>query len=341
MKGLEVEGLTVRVGAGQHAFRAVDEVSFAIEQGHVLGLVGESWSGKSCLARALVGLMPIASGNVAVDGRQISLLSRRERRRLLRRVQLIFQDPYSSLNPRMTVRAALIEALSCRLENPPEPTDQVISELLATVGLDEGHGGVLPARLSGGERQRVAIARALAVEPSVLIADEITSSLDVSIQAQILNLLADIIRTRSLTVLFISHNLAVVRLVSDTIAVMVSGSVVEAAPTDQLISDPRHPYTRALLASLPESGAKVTEAPVELLIGEPPDPWNLPSGCRLQSRCPIGPAVLSGREMCREVDPRVDAPRRPHATACHFADEVPTSSLSRTLAQTASRRRGE
>jgi peptide/nickel transport system ATP-binding protein len=320
---LEVNGLTVRFGTGDQALTAVDDVSFEVAEGEVLGLVGESGSGKSTLARALAGIVPVKAGQILLDGQPIGTLRRSQRRAGRRVVQMIFQDPYSSLNPRMSVRETLSEALAASGQGRSGDRDDEIMRLLSSVGLDTGYADSVPSLLSGGERQRVAIARALATKPRVLIADEVTSSLDVSIQAQIFNLLADLIKQQRLTVIFISHNLAVVRLISDRLAVMLSGSLVEVAPVDQMVSNPCHPYTKALLASVPTIGASPGQRPEsdELLNGDPPDPRRPPPGCRLHPRCPVGPVALPDRELCRTSDPRVSAASRLHRCACHFAAE--------------------
>lgn len=251
MTALSTEELTVRYGVGHRVLTAVDAVSLSVPAGQVLGLVGESGSGKSTVARAIVGLVPVGGGEVRLDGADFTHARGARRRELRRRVQMVFQDPNTSLNPRMTVGATLGEAVGARGRiGRRERTDEV-ARLLDLVALDARHAHRLPRELSGGQRQRVAIARALAVRPEVLIADEITSALDASVQGAILNLVRDIQRRLSLTVLFISHNLAVVRYVSDTVAVMSAGQIVEHADTDALITRPKHPYTRALLDAVP------------------------------------------------------------------------------------------
>lgn len=236
MSELRFEDVTIRFGAGRKAMTAVDGVTLAIPAGKVVGLVGESGSGKSTLARAAVGLTPLSGGRIVLDGKA---LPRRGRRPL----QMVFQDPYSSLDPRMTIGATIAEAV-------PRGTDRraEVARLLELVDLPD-RAGRYPAELSGGQRQRVAIARALAGRPEVLIADEITSALDVSIQGAVLNLVRDLQRTLDLTILFISHDLAVVRYVSDTIAVMYRGRIVEHGPADAVLAQPQDPYTRELLAS--------------------------------------------------------------------------------------------
>jgi len=297
---IETRELTVRFGP----VVAVDRVSLVLPAGQVLGLVGESGSGKSTLARALVGLVPFA-GRVLVRGEEWRSLPAARRRK----VQMVFQDPFASLNPRMTVGAMVAEAARSWAD---------VERLLELVGLDAGHALRLPRELSGGQRQRVAIARALAVRPEVLIADEITSALDVSVQAAILNLLREIQASLGLTVLFISHDLSLVRYVSDTAAVMYLGRIVEQGAVDAVVEHPRHPYTRALLDAVPSLAAPVIVEPA-VLDAEPPDPGAPPPGCHFHPRCPVGPRVHPDRTVCEEADPWVGAPARPHCAACHFA----------------------
>ena len=297
---IETRELTVRFGP----VVAVDRVSLVLPAGQVLGLVGESGSGKSTLARALVGLVPFA-GRVLVCGEEWRSLPAARRRK----VQMVFQDPFASLNPRMTVGAMVAEAARSWAD---------VERLLELVGLDAGHALRLPRELSGGQRQRVAIARALAVRPEVLIADEITSALDVSVQGAILNLLREIQASLGLTVLFISHDLSLVRYVSDTAAVMYLGRIVEQGAVDAVVEHPRHPYTRALLDAVPSLAAPVIVEPA-VLDAEPPDPGAPPPGCHFHPRCPVGPRVHPDRTVCEEADPWVGAPARPHCAACHFA----------------------
>lgn len=315
MIGLQLRDLTVRLGTGSNALTAVEGVDLDVPAGRAVGLVGESGSGKSTLARAVVGLIRPSRGQVMLDGEDVTGLRKRSVRR---RVQLIFQDPYASLNPRMTVAEALGEAIRAHRRVGRREIDTEIRGLLDLVSLDLGCGGRLPREMSGGQRQRVAIARALAVRPDVLIADEITAALDASVQGAILNLIRDIRTELGLTVLFISHNLAVVRYVCDAVAVMYLGQIVERAPTRDLITSPRHPYTRALLAAVPRIGEPLPEG-APLLDEEPPDPHAPPSGCRFHTRCPIGPVAVPDRRICTDEDPHASAHRRPHRAACHFA----------------------
>lgn len=254
MSLLEVVDLVVRFGHGHHALTAVDTVSITIGDASVLGLVGESGSGKSSLAKAIVGLAPIGSGQVLLDGEPIRSVAGRSNRRTLerrRRVQLVFQDPYASLDPRMSIGDSIAEGVSANGRVGRKTSQAEVGRLLELVRIDPGRANVLPRQLSGGQRQRIAIARALAARPEVLIADEITSALDVSVQGATLNLLRDIQRETGVGVLFISHNLAVVRYIAHTIAVMHQGKVVESGPTDEVIEHPKDEYTQGLLAAVP------------------------------------------------------------------------------------------
>jgi len=272
--------------------RAVDGVSFAVPAGGCFGVVGESGCGKSTLARLILGLHPPSSGDILVDGRRLADMDRRERARL---IQPVFQDPFSSLNPRRAIRDIVGLPLAAQGIGRAERERRVV-EMLERVGLTAEMAGRLPAQLSGGQRQRVAIARALILRPRIVVCDEPTSALDVSVQAQILNLLAELRRELGLTLLFISHNLAVVEHICDEVAVMYLGRVVERAATEKLFHAAAHPYTRALLASVltPEPGLGIPDVG----LGDTyPDQANVPPGCRFHPRCPI--AV----ERCRSETP--------------------------------------
>ena len=260
--------------------RAVDGVSLRVPAGSVLGIVGESGCGKSTLARLILGLLPPSSGGVLVAGQRLAALDRRARARL---IQPVFQDPYSSLNPRQRVRD--IVALPLRAQGRRD-VDGPVRDMLDRVGLPGALADRLPSQLSGGQRQRVAIARALVGRPRILVCDEPTSALDVSVQAQILNLLAELRRELGLTLVFISHNLAVVERLATEVAVMYLGRIVEQAEVDALFTDPRHPYTRALLACVltPVPGLGIPDAG---LGDAQPDPANIPAGCRFHPRCPL------------------------------------------------------
>ncbi len=265
--------------------RAVDGVSFAVESGTCLGIVGESGCGKSTLARLILGLLPTTAGEILVQGQRLSDMDRRARARL---IQPVFQDPFSSLNPRRHIRDIVAMPLVAQGITGREQSARV-DEMLTRVGLPGSIADRLPAQLSGGQRQRVAIARALVLRPRIVVCDEPTSALDVSVQAQILNLLAELQRELGLTYVFISHNLAVVEHISDRVAVMYLGRMVEQATTDDLFAAPKHPYTRALLASVltPEPGLGVPDVGLGDLY---PDPANVPPGCRFHPRCPIAEA---------------------------------------------------
>ncbi|WBQ07525.1 ATP-binding cassette domain-containing protein [Kribbella sp. CA-293567] len=249
MSELRFDQVTVRFGTGSRAMTAVDAVDLTVPSGQVVGLVGESGSGKSTLARAAVGLAEPCSGQILLDGRPLTGV-RRQRAGAPRPLQMVFQDPYSSLDPRMTIGDSIAEAVP-RSDGPAEQRREEVQRLLELVGLDSGRATDYPGALSGGQRQRVAIARALAGRPDVLIADEITSALDVSIQGSVLNLVRSLQRELKLSMLFISHNLAVVRYVSDLIAVMYLGRIVEFGPAEQILGDPQHAYTQELLAAVP------------------------------------------------------------------------------------------
>jgi peptide/nickel transport system ATP-binding protein len=303
MAALSVEDLTVRYGS----VKAVRGVSFDVADGSVLGLVGESGSGKSTVARAIVGLTPW-SGAMRIDGADLS--SRRARRR----VQLVFQDSRSSLDPRFTVEQCVMEGLDGLRRRDASAR---VAELLELVSLDPGVARSRPGDLSGGQRQRVAIARALAARPDVLIADEVTASLDVSVQAVVLNLLRRLRAELGLTMIFISHNLAVVQYMCDELAVMFNGRVVEYGLMEDVIGRPEHPYTRSLLAAVPETGERrlLSDSALEAAaVTGPP-----PRGCDYRLRCPVGPAAAPDREICRTLDPFTAAPGRAHHAACHFA----------------------
>jgi peptide/nickel transport system ATP-binding protein len=314
---LAARSVTVRFGHGQRALTAVDRVDLAVPDRGTVGLVGESGSGKSTLVRALSGLTPLAEGEVMLDDEP---LRKRHGGRAVdrrRRVQMIFQDPFASLNPRMTVGEAIGEAVTVRGGAGRGTRRTEVQRYLELVHLDSRLSAQRPSRLSGGQRQRVAIARALAGRPEVLIADEITSSLDVSVQSAVLNLMRELRDELGVSMIFVSHNLATVRFVSETLAVMYLGRIVEVGPTDAVVADPRHPYTRALLAAVP-----TLSEPTPILdpdLGEPPDPHQPPPGCHFHPRCPIGPTVFPQRQVCIEEDPRDGADERPHHTFCHFA----------------------
>jgi oligopeptide transport system ATP-binding protein len=306
-------------GFGGLAVRAVDGVDLEIRRGETLGLVGESGCGKSTLARLITALLPVTAGNVVFDGQDISRLRGRRLRRVRRKMQMIFQDPFASLDPRMTVGDILQEPLDNFGIGSTADRRRRVQELLRLVGLNPNFTNRYPHEFSGGQRQRIGIARALAVNPSFIVCDEAVSALDVSIQAQIINLLQDLQREFNLTYLFIAHDLAVVRHLSDRIAVMYLGKVVETADRNDIYDRPQHPYTKALLSSIPVPDPDVERerAPISLK-GEIPSPVNPPSGCRFHPRCPIARAP----GICSEKEP----PLEPHGArdqiaACHFAGQ--------------------
>lgn len=281
---LSVEGLSVHFRVGGAVLKAVDDVSFEIAPGETLALVGESGSGKSSLARALVGLNPVESGRARLDGQTLTGLSRKDSRRYRRELQLVFQDPHASLNPRLTIADALAEPLLLHGKATRDTVDAQVCELLAQVGLASELRLRYPHEFSGGQRQRVSIARALAVQPKLLICDEVTSALDVSIQAQILELLRSVQQKLGLSYLFITHDLGVVRYIAHRVAVMYVGQIVELRETESLFESPAHPYTQALLASVPRVGAPPPAR--RPLSGEVPSLAKPPSGCRFHPRCP-------------------------------------------------------
>ena len=290
---------------------AVDNVSFTLNEGETLGLVGESGCGKSTLARTVINLYRPTAGRVVFAGTNFSELTKKELRDRCKDIQMIFQDPYSSLNPRMTVRQVLREELLHHKMCPKAEVDKRISELLELVGLSEEHAERLPSAFSGGQRQRIGIARALAVQPKLIIADEPVSALDVSIQAQIINLLIDLQDKLGLSILFISHDLRVVRYISDRVAVMYLGRMVETADTEALYDNPRHPYTNVLLAAAPSMEADRADEKKAAVLGELPSPINLPSGCRFHPRCPYC------TEVCKQESPELRDLGGGHMVACH------------------------
>ena len=306
--------IAARLRHEERVLRAVDGVDFEIRRGEALALVGESGSGKSTLARALTGLAPLTKGEIRFDGR---VLPARRKRADQRRIQMVFQDPYSSLNPRLTVGGMLHELLRVHHVVPRNEVASFSRELLGLVGLGEDALGAYPRQFSGGQRQRVAIARALALRPDILVADEPVSALDVSVQATILNLLRDLRAELGLTLMLISHNLAVVRHLCDRVAVMYLGRIIEVAPTETLFSNPQHPYTRGLLAAIPKM-ATAGDDGAPAIAGDPPSPLRIPAGCRFRTRCPIA------QERCEQEDPmlRTSAGDASHSAACHFAFSV-------------------
>jgi oligopeptide/dipeptide ABC transporter ATP-binding protein len=303
---LRVSGLRKTFGA----VKAVQDVNFDLHRGEVMGLVGESGSGKTTIGRLVLRLVEPTEGTVAFDGTELTTLSGRRMRAIRKRMQIVFQDPFSSLNPHMRVQEAIEEPLIVHgLHRGKEERRARVIELLSLVGLRPSHADRYPHEFSGGQRQRIGIARALASEPDLIVADEAVSALDVSVQAQILNLLKELQQNFNLTMLFISHDLGVVRYLADRTMVMYLGRIVEVGPTEALFAAPRHPYTKALLSAIPDPDPAVRRERI-ILKGDVPSPMNPPSGCVFRERCPF--AI----EACAEKVPVLRAVNPSHQKAC-------------------------
>jgi len=302
--------------------RAVDGVSFDVRRGETFGLVGESGSGKTTTGRCTLRLIEPTSGTIRFDGKDVLGLDRRSLRKLRREMQIVFQDPYDSLNPRMKAGTIVEEPLVIHKMGNRRERKERVAELLSLVGLDPALARRYPHEFSGGQRQRIGIARAIALNPRLIVADEPVSSLDVSIQAQIVNLLVELQERLGLTYLFIAHDLRIVEHVSDRVAVMYMGKIVELAPAKEIYLDPRHPYTQVLLASIPEPDPDTRKTKV-ILEGEPPSPVAPPPGCRFHGRCPV--AI----EECRVLEPPLVEVSPGHWAACHLAS--PTGAAGAAL----------
>ena len=309
---VEIRGLTKHFGKPPARVHAVEDVSFIIRRGELVGLVGESGSGKSTIGRLILRALDPTAGQILFEGQDISTLSIRQLRPWRRRMQMVFQDPYASLNPRLSIRQIIGEALDAHNLSQGAARDRRIGELLEIVGLEAEHAPRFPHEFSGGQRQRIGIARALAVEPDLIIADEPVSALDVSVQAQVLNLLQDLRRTFGLAMLFISHDLDVIELMCDRIVVLYLGRVMESGPVEAVCRNPRHPYTQALLAASPRPDPDAPRTR-RLLQGDIPSPLAPPSGCVFRTRC------LQATAACAEAVPAMKMAGDGHLVACIHA----------------------
>ncbi|MEI6107737.1 MAG: oligopeptide/dipeptide ABC transporter ATP-binding protein [Opitutae bacterium] len=308
-------GFLVRKQTG--TVKAVDGVTLSVARGEVLGLVGESGCGKSTLARTILQLVPTTAGTVILEGKNLTAASAADLLTARRDLQMVFQDPFASLNPRMTVFATLAEPLRVHGTVPADQVDRRVSELMERVGISPRFRQKYPHEFSGGQRQRIAIARALALEPKVIIADEPVSALDVSIQAQILNLLAKLCREMNLALIFIAHDLSVVKHISDRIAVMYLGKIVELGPAAAVIEQPRHPYTRALVSAIPTPDPDVERNRQRLVLpGDPPSPLNPPAGCAFHPRCAFA------QDKCKSAVPPLRNAGPEREAACVRLEEI-------------------
>src|SRR3989440_1701074 len=298
--------------------RAVDGISFAIEQGQTMGLVGESGSGKTTIGRTIIRLYKPTEGQIIFDNQDLAQMNGEDLRQIRRRVQMVFQDPFASLNPRFTIGSLIAEPMHIYNTGSSSEIREKTAELLRVVGLRSDYIDRYPHEFSGGQRQRIAVARALSINPEFVVLDEPVSALDVSVRAQVLNLLQQLQNQFNLTYLFVSHDLSVVRHVADRIAVMYLGKIVELADRDELYAAPKHPYTRALLSAVPIPDPQVEKHRRRIILsGDLPSPIRLPSGCRFHTRCPLAQSI------CREIEPAF-APKEGHEhyAACHFSERV-------------------
>src|SRR6266699_2829628 len=298
--------------------RAVDGVSFSIERGQTLGLVGESGSGKTSIGRTIVRRYKPTSGQILFQDQDLAKLEGEALRQIRRRVQMVFQDPFASLNPRFTIGSLIAEPMHIYHVGSSSEIRERTAELLRVVGLRAEYIDRYPHEFSGGQRQRIAVARALSINPEFVIADEPVSALDVSVRAQVLNLLQRLQQQFNLTYLFVSHDLSVVRHVADRIAVMYLGKIVELSDRDELYAAPKHPYTKALLSAIPIPDPQIEKRRKRIILsGDLPSPINIPTGCRFHTRCPMA------QQICHEVDPAFERKEgREHYAACHFSEKV-------------------
>ncbi|MBR0649389.1 dipeptide ABC transporter ATP-binding protein [Roseomonas terrae] len=312
------EGLILAKQVG--TVRAVDGVSFSVKRGETLALVGESGCGKSTTARLVLRLIEPSAGTIRFEGADVTRITGAAQRAMRRRMQIVFQDPYASLNPRLTVADTIAEPMAVHGIGDAASRRKRVEELLSLVGLRSFHAQRYPHEFSGGQRQRIGIARALSVQPDLVVCDEPVSALDVSIQAQVVNLLKDLQRRFGLAYLFIAHDLAVVKHVADRVAVMYLGQIVEIGNKADLFANPRHPYTRALLAAIPHPDPQ-RRGQVKPLGGDVPSPMNPPPGCRFHTRCPFA------QDRCRSEAPALRPMADGHEAACHFAETLPPAGL--------------
>lgn len=311
---IEVTNLKKYFSAGKNkVLKAVDGVSFNIKEGETLGLVGESGCGKTTCGRTILGIYNASDGKVYYDGKDVHAMDWNEKLKFKKDAQIIFQDPYASLDPRMTISEIIGEGLDVHLKLNHKERQDRINKLLDVVGLNQEHGSRFPHELSGGQRQRIGIARALAVEPKFIVCDEPISALDVSIQAQIVNLLIKLQREMGLTYLFISHDLSMVKHISDRVGVMYLGSIVELAPSKNMYEKPLHPYTKALISAIPIPDPKIEDERKRIqLEGEVPSPINPPEGCKFVKRCAYA------KDVCNQIAPDLKEIERNHFVACHL-----------------------
>lgn len=301
------------LGGEKKYVKAVDGVSFNIKKGETFGLVGESGCGKSTLGRSITRLYDTTEGDVIFEGTNIAKLSKKEIKNFYSKIQTIFQDPYSSLNPNMTVRELVNEPLALHTKLNKDERNSKIKELLEMVGLSEADMDKFPYEFSGGQRQRIGIARAISTEPDFILCDEPISALDVSIQAQVVNMLEDLQQKFKLTYLFVAHDLSMVKHISDRIGVMYLGKMVEISDSNELYKKPLHPYTQGLLSAIPIADPKkANNSEITLIKGDVPSPINIPSGCRFHTRCPYA------TEVCKTVEPEMREIEKNHFVSCHL-----------------------